>query len=123
MWKANELFALVVELAALVAFCFWGFVVGPDTGLKIVLGIGTPVLAAVVWGLFAAPRARVRLPLAGVLAVKAVVFGAAAVALWAAGQPVLAVVFAVVAAGNTALAAVGRSRNEGFNNLTGPGRE
>ncbi len=113
-WKANEVLAFLVELVALGALCYWGFVVGPGVVVKVVLGLGAPVLAAVVWGLFAAPRARVKLPLAGVLAVKAVVFGAAAVALWAAGQPVPGVVFAVLAVANTAVATVGRSRTGGF---------
>jgi hypothetical protein len=56
----------------------------------------------------------VKLPLAGVLAVKAVVFGAAAVAWWAAGQPVLGVLFAVLAVANTVVATTGRSRTGGF---------
>jgi hypothetical protein len=114
VWKANELLAFLLEVVALGALCYWGFVVGPDVALKVVLGLGAPVVAAVVWGLFAAPRARVKLPLAGVLVVKAVVFGAAAVALWAAGQPVLGVVFAVLAVANTAVATIGRRRNGGF---------
>jgi len=37
---------------------------------RIVLMMAIPALAAVIWGLFAAPRARFRLPVAGVLAVE-----------------------------------------------------
>ncbi len=42
------------------------------------------------------------------LLVKALVFGASALALWGLGRPVLALVLAVVALVNTALAAVDR---------------
>ncbi|MFJ6849583.1 DUF2568 domain-containing protein [Streptomyces sp. NPDC091271] len=38
---------------------------------SVVLGIGLPGAAVVLWGPFAAPRARFPLPLVGVLAVKA----------------------------------------------------
>jgi hypothetical protein len=99
----NEGLAFVFELLALAALAYWGVKTGDGVVLKVVLGLGTPVLAAIVWGLFAAPRATFGLPIAAVLMVKAVVFGGAAVALFAAGQHVLAVVFAVLVAANTAI--------------------
>ncbi|MFC0431656.1 YrdB family protein [Kutzneria buriramensis] len=91
----NEVLALVLELAALAILCWWGFATG--TGVTaIALGIGAPLVAAVIWGLFAAPKARFSLPRPAVLAVKVLVFGAAAVALAALGHLVPAVVFAVI---------------------------
>jgi hypothetical protein len=47
--------------------------------------------------------------MAGVLSVKIVVFGAAAVGLWFTGLHVLAVVFAVLVAINTTIATVDRN--------------
>jgi hypothetical protein len=72
---------------------------------KAVLGIGAPVCAAVLWGLFAAPRAQVSVPLLG-LGTKLLVFGSATLALYATGQRVLALVFVVVA--NAASIRLGR---------------
>jgi uncharacterized protein DUF2568 len=69
---------------------------------------GDPAVAAVLWGLLAAPRARIRLPLAGVLAVKAVLFAGTAAAVYSLGQPGLAIAFAVVAFAKTAVAGVDR---------------
>ena len=103
---ANEALAFLLELAALAALSYWGFTGPSGIAARVLLGIGAPVLAAVVWGLFAAPRARLRPPLAGVLAVKALVFGAAAVALYASGGHLLAIVFAIVVVANTALAMI-----------------
>jgi Protein of unknown function (DUF2568) len=97
----NEALAFLVELAALAALGWWGFTAGGPTMLRVALGVGAPLLAAVVWGLFAAPKAFVRLPLAGVLVVKAVVFGAATAALYAVGHPILATTYAVVVVLNT----------------------
>jgi hypothetical protein len=54
------------------------------------------VAAAVVWGLFCSPKARVPLPLPVVLVVQAVVLGAAAAALLALGRPGWAAVFVVL---------------------------
>jgi Protein of unknown function (DUF2568) len=99
----NAALAFLLELAALGALAYWGFTTGPGTPSKVALGIGGPLLAAVVWGLFAAPRAKFRLPLAWVLVVKALVFGAAAAALYATGNRTLAVALAVIVVANTAI--------------------
>ncbi|PRX46087.1 uncharacterized protein DUF2568 [Prauserella shujinwangii] len=107
---ANDILAFLLELAALGALAYWGFTLGAPVAVRIAAGAGAPALAATVWGLFAAPRARFPLPTAGVLAVKALVFGAATIALFAAGAPVLAVVFAVLVVANTAAVTVLRAR-------------
>ena len=88
--------AFLSELAALAALAYWGVTTPDGAAARILLGIGAPVLAAVLWGLFAAPRAVVRrTPL--VVATKVVVFGAAVLALVATGHPVLAAVLAAAA--------------------------
>lgn len=102
----NEGLAFLVELLALAAFAWWGAAAGGVLGL--VLGIGLPLVAAVGWGVFASPKALVRLPLAGVLAVKAVVFGSAMLAVDDLGHRTLAIVYAVVAAANTVVATLDR---------------
>jgi hypothetical protein len=104
----NEGLAFLLELAALAALAWWGFTTGGNVIVHIVLGLGTPVAAMVLWGMFAAPRARFKVALPFVLLVKAVVFGAGALALYGAGHPALAVAFAVVALLNTALATLDR---------------
>jgi hypothetical protein len=82
-----------LELAGLAAFGYWGFVVGDGLRLKALLGLGVPVVAAVLWGLFASPKSAVSLPDAAKLAFEIVWFGAAAAGLTHAGRPWLAVVF------------------------------
>ena len=74
---------------------------GPLT--ETALGIGAPLLAAVLWGLFAAPRAPVSVPIVG-LGVKLIVFGSAAAALYATGHRALAAAFALLVAVNAVLA-------------------
>ena len=99
--------AFVLELAALAALCWWGFDLSGATWVKLVVGIGAPIAAVIVWSLFAAPRARYRLPIAMKLVVKAIVFGAAAAALIADGELVLGILFAVLVVANTALIRIG----------------
>jgi hypothetical protein len=65
-------------------------VLGPVLAVLLVLA------AAVLWGVLAAPRAPVRVPVLAVV-VKVVVFGAAVAALLGLGHPVLAAVLAVAA--------------------------
>lgn len=104
----NEGLAFLLELLMLAGLAWWGAQAVSALVGRIVLAIATPALAAVLWGLLAAPRARIRLPLAGVLAVKVVLFGGAAVAVYSLGQPGLAIAFAAVALVNTAIAAADR---------------
>jgi hypothetical protein len=104
----NEGLAFLLELLALAAIAWWGAEVGSGLVLHLLLGIGLPLVAAVVWGVFASPRARVRLPLAGILGVKAVVFGAATLGVDALGHRTPAVVFGVVVTANTVIATLDR---------------
>jgi hypothetical protein len=106
---ANEALAFLLELAALAVLAWWGFTTGSGPLVRVLLGVGTPLVAVVLWGLFAAPRARIAVPLAMTLAVKAVVFGAAAVALWGLRHESLAVAFAVIALANTTIATADRN--------------
>ena len=96
-WNAVWLTAAFVsELAALAALCSWGFAHDGPLALRLALGIGVPVVTAVLWGVFAAPQAPVHVVALSVL-VKVVVFGAAVWALVATGHPRLAAALAVLA--------------------------
>ena len=84
------------ELSMLAALAYWGLTVGDGIGAW-VLGVGAPLLAAVVWGALVAPKARWPVPIGSRVVIELVLFGAAVGALAVAGQPVLAVVLGVAA--------------------------
>ncbi len=88
--------AFLLEVCMLVALGYWGFHAGQGAVAQFALGLGAPILAAIFWGLFMAPKAARPLaaPLHQVFSV--LIFGLAAIALGAAGQPGLAWVFAAV---------------------------
>jgi hypothetical protein len=99
---ANLALAFLLELCALAALGYWGVRTGGGPVTKTALGIGAPLFAAVLWGLFAAPRAPVSVPLVGFL-VEVAVFGSAAVALFATGHRVLAIAFVLLVVVNSVL--------------------
>ncbi len=101
--SANLVLAFLLELAALAAFADWGLGSSPETVVRVLLGVGTPVLAAVLWGIFAAPRSGRRLRGLAYLAFKLVFFGAAALALVASGRTAIAAGFAGLALINIVL--------------------
>ena len=89
--------AFLAELGSLAGLAFWGFT-QPAGGVgRVLLGIGLPSAAAVLWGLFAAPRAVVRVP-ALVVVTKVAVQGGAVAALAVAGRPWLALALGAGAA-------------------------
>lgn len=93
----NLLVVFCVELAGLAALAVWGAqAVTPLLG-RWILAIGLPLTAAVLWGLFCAPRATVALPAPAVAGIKLTMLGAAVLALATAGHPRWAVTLAVAA--------------------------
>ena len=95
MRAANLALRFVLELSALTATAYWGFATA--SGLtQWVLGLGAPALVAVIWGLVVSPKAKVELPRPAQFAIELLVFAAAALALVAAGQPILGIVLAAV---------------------------
>lgn len=104
-WRwGNLALALLLELGALIALGYWGLRTSNSPVFKLALALGAPILAAVAWGLFAAPAAAVNSPYARAVT-KIVVFGAATLGLFASGQRVLAVVFAVLVLANSLIVA------------------
>jgi hypothetical protein len=94
--NANLALAFFLELAVLAALGYWGISTGQGTLAKIGLGIGVPAVAVVAWALFGAPRSVWRLQGLSFLILRVVCFGSAAFALFAAGQRILGVAFALV---------------------------
>jgi hypothetical protein len=100
IWRWSNLgLAFVVELAGLGIFALWGWRTGGSTPTRLLLAIGLPLVAAVLWGLFAAPTANY-----GSLVLTAVVkiafFGLAGLALWSLDHRILGMTFVVVVAAN-----------------------
>src|SRR5262245_49641962 len=83
----------LLELCALAALSWAGFSLNAPLGVRIALGVGLPLVGAVVWGLFAAPRAKFKLPPGAVTTVKIIVYGAATLALFAIGHELLAIAY------------------------------
>jgi hypothetical protein len=94
--SANLVLRFLLELSALAATAYWGFAAASGV-TQWVLGLGAPLLVAVVWGLFVSPKAKIELPRPTRFAIELLVFAAAALALATASQPVLAIVLAVLA--------------------------
>ena len=88
--------AFAAELASLAALAVAGWSLPGSTALRVLAAVGFPLVAAVLWGLFAAPRSVVHVAVLAVVT-KVVVHGAAVLALVLLGHPVLAVVLAVAA--------------------------
>ena len=92
----------LLELAALAAVGWWGFEV------NVLLGLGAPLLVAVVWGAFISPKAAVPVPKVVWAGLQVLVFGAAALALTAVAPGWVAAAFvAVVVLDSAALAVLG----------------
>jgi Protein of unknown function (DUF2568) len=79
-----------------VALGYWGFKTGANMAVKVILGLGAPVLAVVIWGLFVSPKAKYGSPFRQAV-LEALVFGAAVLALVASEHAVLAIALGVVA--------------------------
>lgn len=103
MKSINLLVRFLLELAALAALGYSGLhAPSPEWG-KIALAIGAPVTLAVLWGLFAAHKARFKLPRFWKAIVGILLLESAALALGFAGQGALAAVFSAAILVNSGL--------------------
>ncbi len=97
MKPANDGLRFLLELSVLASLGYWGFA-NFSGALRWVIGLGAPVSAAFVWGVFLSPKGSrrandpVRLPL------ELVIFGAGVAALAAARSTPLALAFGAVVA-------------------------
>lgn len=85
-----------LELAMLVIFGYWGFKTGSTALMHWLLGLGAPLLAAAIWGLWMALRAKMRLAGTAYLLVELVLFGLAGWALYRTGQTSLTLWFGLL---------------------------
>jgi hypothetical protein len=92
----NDVLRFILELFAIVSLGIWGFIAWPFAW-NILFGIGAPVLAIALWALFRSPKAVFEIDTFGKALVEIVVMTSAAFAWWSLGQPIVAIVFAVVA--------------------------
>jgi Protein of unknown function (DUF2568) len=99
---ANLALRFLLELAALAALAYWGW------GVTWVLAIAAPAAWIALWATFGSPKARVTPSTPQRIVFETIVFGAAAVALWGAGQEILGVaLFAAWAVNRAVLTRLG----------------
>lgn len=103
MKNANLALRFVLELCAFAGLGYWGSQATSSGLWCAVLAIVTPAAAILVWALFVAPKAKVKVAEPVRWAIELVVFVGAAAALVAAGQLVLGIVLGAVAMANGAL--------------------
>jgi hypothetical protein len=92
----NVAIRFLLELCVLAAVGYWGFKTGSGWFLKILLGIGVPLLIAVIWGTFGAPKANMQLHGWMLVALEIIVFSSGVMALFATKNYSLAWTFAVI---------------------------
>ena len=95
--NGNDVLRFFLELAALGSLAYWGFSEFGGVAQWLV-GLGAPLVVAVVWGRFMSPKASHPTVDPVRVLIEFVVFGSGVAALFAADAPVFAVVVAVLAA-------------------------
>ena len=93
-----DLTRFVLELFAFASLALWGFSAWPLPWPGVLFGVGTPLLAIVLWALFLSPRAVLRIdPFARGL-IEILIMGGAVIAWASLDAPAVAAVFGVLAA-------------------------
>lgn len=98
----NLALRFLLEIAAFVAMAYWGWT-QHDGVWRILFAVGTPLLAVVLWGVFAVPddpsrSGKAPVPVPGIvrLVLELSIFGFATWALYDAGQTTLALIFGLL---------------------------
>lgn len=93
----------VLELCLLAAVAYWGFQLDQRGLLRAAAATGAPLLVALVWGMFVAPKAWRRLDDPWHLLLEIVLFGVGAAALVAAQRPAWGVALLLIFLANRLL--------------------
>ncbi len=94
--SAVDLLAFLCEIVAFGTLALWGFTMWPFPW-NIVMGLGAPLVAILVWALFVSPRAVLAVhPFVRAL-VELLVYASATVAWWSMGNAWIGSAFGVVA--------------------------
>ncbi|TCZ79338.1 DUF2568 domain-containing protein [Paenibacillus albiflavus] len=96
----NLAIRFILELVIMFSLGYWGFHYDSNVIVQIALGLGMPLLAAIIWGKTISPKATIRLPLIGVLIIELFIFGMAFLCLIDSGFKVFAMIFGTVAVVN-----------------------
>ena len=91
----NIALRFILEVCALVSLAYWGFQSSQSILMKLALGIGSPLLIAIIWGVFGSPAAPI--PVKGFqrLLLEILIFGLATFALYSSGKVTLAIIYAI----------------------------
>ncbi len=100
---ANLALSFFLELCMVLAYGYWGFTTGSGLIMQLLLGIGVPLIVIVIWGIFLAPASKQRLQGVPHWTLEIILFVASIVALFVAGQPSWAIIFAVLYSINVTL--------------------
>jgi undecaprenyl pyrophosphate phosphatase UppP len=92
----NLIAAFFLEIAMLIFLGYCGFQYPENRILKYLLMILLPLIAAILWGFFAAPKSRRRLRQPYRMFFAMMIFGVAVFLLYKSGIRTLAIVFAVL---------------------------
>jgi hypothetical protein len=86
----------LMELCVLASLGYWGYWAGNGLLLKWVMVIGAPLVAAIVWGMFVAPKASIAVSGWMHLLLEFLVFAAGVLALYKTNQITLSIIMAIV---------------------------
>lgn len=103
MRNLNLAFRFILELSVLAALFLLGTSISDEFIFQVILGIGLPLLAVTVWGLFVAPKSVRRLPDPARLGLELVVFGSGVLAFLLSGHPLLGILLGAAASISLAL--------------------
>jgi len=92
----NIALRFILEVCALVFLAYWGFQSSESILMKVVFGIGSPLIIAIIWGIFGSPAAPI--PAKGLqrLLLEILIFGLATLAIYSTGKLTLAIIYAVI---------------------------
>ena len=99
----NDILRFLLELFAFVSLGIWGFLAFPLPWPGVLVGLGAPALAILVWALFVSPKHTIDTPRPVAFGIELVVWAAASAALASTGHVTLGVVFLAVSVVSGAL--------------------
>ena len=94
--SVNLIIRFLLEICALISLGYWGFQVGNRFYTKFVFGIGSPLLLALLWGTFIAPKASLKMAEPYRFIMELIIFGVTSSALYVVDKTILAIILGMI---------------------------
>lgn len=111
----NLIIRFLLELVIFISFAYWGFKLEQGLFIPFIVGLGLPIIGALIWGKFLSPKRTIKLSLLWRLIIESLFIVGAFLCLYDLGFQAFAIGFGIIAVLNRIILVAGHKDDKTTN--------